>query len=50
MGAVVAISCERIPRILGAQETTAQKRLDKADGIRVAKQKLDKVNTKRTQR
>lgn len=47
MGTMVAISCERTPRILGALETTAQETLDKPDGIRVAKQKLDKVTTKK---
>lgn len=47
MGAVVATSCERTSRILGAMETTVQERLDKSDWIRVAKQRLDKVNTKK---
>ena len=46
MGAVVATSCERTSRILEAMETTVQERLDKYDWIRVAKQRLDKVNTK----
>lgn len=46
MGAV-ATSCERTPRILGTMETTVQERLDKPDWIRVAKQRLDKVNTKK---
>lgn len=45
MGAVVATSCERTPRILGTMETTVQERLDKPVWIRVAK--LDKVNTKK---
>lgn len=32
MGAVVATSCERTYRILGAMETTVEERLDKPDG------------------
>ena len=47
MGAVVATSCERTPRILGAMETTMQERLDKPGWIRVANQRLDKVSTKK---
>lgn len=46
MGAVVATSCQKTPRILGAMETTVRERPDKPDWMRVAKQRLDKVNTK----
>jgi len=46
-GAAVATSCERTPKILGTMETTVQERLDKPDWIRIAKQRLDKVNTKK---